>query len=111
MKRWTQKGRDENPDVRISKTLAYLLRHGAQNEGLKIDKAGYVRVDDILERIFFKSKRITADRIINIVETNERNRYELKRETDSTGKPVVYIRATEGHSLKVIENISSVCKF
>jgi len=96
-----QKGRDEHPDVRISKNLTYILRHGAQSEGLKMDKAGYVRVDDILEKIFYKSRRITVDRIINIVESNEKKRYELKTEIDSNGKKIIYIRATQGHSLDV----------
>ena len=36
------------PEVRISKTLSWLLRHGAQVEGLKMRKDGYVKVDDLV---------------------------------------------------------------
>ena len=38
----------DSPDVRISKTLSWLLRHGAQHEGLKMRKDGYVKVDDLV---------------------------------------------------------------
>ena len=39
---------DESPDVKISKALSYILRHGAAKEGLKMRPDGYVRVDDIV---------------------------------------------------------------
>lgn len=43
------RGQDHDPPgVRISKTLAWLLRHGAQGEGLKIRTDGYVKVDDLV---------------------------------------------------------------
>ena len=35
-------------EVRISKTLSWLLRHSAPSEGLKIRKDGYVKVDDLV---------------------------------------------------------------
>ena len=38
----------DTPEVRISKTLSWLLRHSAQSEGLKIRKDGYVKVDDLV---------------------------------------------------------------
>ena len=38
----------DSPDVRISKTLSWLLRHGAQGEGLKMRTDGYVKVDDLV---------------------------------------------------------------
>ena len=43
------RGQDrDSPEVRISKTLSWLLRHGAQGEGLKIRPDGYVKVDDLV---------------------------------------------------------------
>ena len=38
----------DSDDVRISKTLSWLLRHGAQSQGLKIRTDGYVKVDDLV---------------------------------------------------------------
>ena len=37
-------------EVRISKTLSYILRHGAKKEGLKLRPDGYVKVSDIVRR-------------------------------------------------------------
>lgn len=39
--------RDEE-DVRISKTLSWLLRHGAKTEGLNMRTDGYVQVQDLV---------------------------------------------------------------
>lgn len=38
----------DSPDVRLSKTLAYLLRHGAEKEGLPMRRDGYVKVHDLV---------------------------------------------------------------
>jgi 2'-phosphotransferase len=38
----------DSADVRISKTLSWLLRHGATGEGLPMRKDGYVKVDDLV---------------------------------------------------------------
>ncbi len=37
-------------DVRISKTLSWILRHGAKSEGLYMRPDGYVRVQDLVSR-------------------------------------------------------------
>lgn len=38
----------DSPEVRISKTLSWLLRHGAQGEGLAMRKDGYVKVSELV---------------------------------------------------------------
>jgi 2'-phosphotransferase len=38
----------DSPEVRNSKTLAWLLRHGAQSEGISIRPDGYVEVRDLV---------------------------------------------------------------
>jgi hypothetical protein len=38
----------DSPEVRNSKTLAWLLRHGAQLEGISIRPDGYVEVRDLV---------------------------------------------------------------
>ena len=43
------RGRDnDSPEVRTSKTISWLLRHGAENEGLPMRSDGYVRVTDMV---------------------------------------------------------------
>ena len=46
-----RKGRHNDPDVELSKSLSYILRHGAQREGLAIRSDGYVRLDDLVSAI------------------------------------------------------------
>ena len=40
--------REDPPDVKISKTLSYILRHGAAKEGLVMRSDGYIKVDDLV---------------------------------------------------------------
>lgn len=44
-------GRHNDPDVELSKALSYILRHGAQREGLVIRSDGYVRLDDLVSAV------------------------------------------------------------
>ncbi|KAH0836462.1 hypothetical protein J3R83DRAFT_8070 [Lanmaoa asiatica] len=38
----------DSPDARLSKSLSWLLRHGAEKAGLKIRQDGYARVSDVV---------------------------------------------------------------
>ena len=49
-------GRTQGREVIISKTLSYILRHGAQELGLNIRPDGYVLVSELLETQNIKSK-------------------------------------------------------
>ena len=43
------RGRDhDSPDVRLSKTITWLLRHGADSEGLEMRADGYVKVSEMV---------------------------------------------------------------
>jgi hypothetical protein len=44
-------GRQNDPDVELSKALSYILRHGAQREGLAIRSDGYMKLDDLVSAI------------------------------------------------------------
>ena len=39
---------NDSVDVRISKTLSYILRHGAQKEGLEMRSDGFIKLDDLV---------------------------------------------------------------
>ena len=40
-------------EVDISKSLSYLLRHGAKDEGIKLDEGGWANVADVVGFDFF----------------------------------------------------------
>ncbi|CAG8525686.1 12842_t:CDS:2 [Racocetra fulgida] len=40
----------ETPLVKLSKSLSYVLRHHAKDEGLDIREDGYVKLDDLQEK-------------------------------------------------------------
>ncbi|ODO00691.1 tRNA 2'-phosphotransferase [Cryptococcus wingfieldii CBS 7118] len=65
----------ETPEVRNSKTLAYILRHGAEKEGLYIRQDGYIKLVDVLARP--KMKGVDKDMVIQLVRDNAKQRFEL----------------------------------
>lgn len=66
---------EDNPDVKLSKKLAFLLRHGAEKEGLKMGTDGYVLVNELLARNDFK--HTSFERVKEIVDKNDKKRFEL----------------------------------
>lgn len=85
----------EERDVRISKALSYLLRHGAVKEKLNIDGDGYVAVEEILKHNRLKSHQATLGDIERIVANNDKQRFHLANNK---------ICANQGHSLQVGED-------
>lgn len=49
----THYARNDNPIVKLSRSLSNVLRHNAIKEGLKIRPDGYVKVDDLVSNIKF----------------------------------------------------------
>ncbi|THU92954.1 hypothetical protein K435DRAFT_780006 [Dendrothele bispora CBS 962.96] len=89
----------DSPQVRLSKTLSWLLRHGAKSEGLPIREDGYVKVDDVLENPKIKSQSLDLKGVQEIVEADSKKRYDLKQDQDG----VWWIKANQGHSLKTVK--------
>jgi len=77
---------------KISKTLSYILRHGALKYNINIDKYGYIKTSDILKLPQFKN--VTLDDIFAIVYDDSRGRYTIKESLDT-----FYIKANHGHSI------------
>ncbi|GAO46773.1 phosphotransferase KptA/Tpt1 [Saitoella complicata NRRL Y-17804] len=92
---------NDSPEVQLSKSLSYILRHGAAKEGLEMREDGYVILKDILARPKFKN--VTFEEIQHIVETNDKKRYALLPPTDlQQSSPEGWmIRANQGHTLQV----------
>ncbi|XP_028816387.1 tRNA 2'-phosphotransferase 1 [Denticeps clupeoides] len=94
-------GRDrdrENQDVRLSKSLSYVLRHGAHKMGLNMSSDGFLSVDDLLAHPQFRC--FTPEDVERVVVTNNKQRFKLGTHPD-TGR--MQIRANQGHSVPVAD--------
>lgn len=55
--------------------MSYLLRHGAEENGVAISSDGYVLMDDLLK---YLGNKTSLDLVHSIVENNDKKRYEVK---------------------------------
>jgi len=89
-------------DVQFSKTMTYLLRHGAIKEGLNISQDGFVKLDDLLDHKTLKNA--TKEELCQIVKNCPKQRFALKVINDeSNNTETLYIRANQGHSLEDLD--------
>lgn len=101
------RGNREPPSraTQVSKKMAWLLRHGAEEEGLQFLEGGYLNISDVLANRKFKSMKVTFPEIREVVAADEKQRYTLllKPDVDATSdKPADFvIRANQGHSVKM----------
>ncbi|CAG8767756.1 10812_t:CDS:2, partial [Racocetra persica] len=89
----------ETPLVKLSKSLSYVLRHHAKDEGLNIREDGYVKLDDLLKLPRFNGT--TFENIKFVVDNNDKKRFTLTQETSDDGISSWWIRANQGHSIEV----------
>ncbi|KAJ8322584.1 tRNA 2'-phosphotransferase [Batrachochytrium dendrobatidis] len=88
--------KNDSEEVRISKALSYLLRHGAEKERLVIESDGFVKLKDILSRKQFSGQ--TLESIQHLVESNAKQRFALRQDPTTLQWS---IRANQGHSINV----------
>lgn len=96
-----RRGRDrdkDSPDVRLSKFLSYICRHGAEKEGLPISDDGFVTVSSVLS--LRSGKGFSSADVQRVVAACPKQRFAL-REASDTGQ--LQIRANQGHSMEVKE--------
>lgn len=89
----------DTPEVRLSKALAWALRHGAQELGLDMRPSGYVELDQLLK--VPKFKHVSMEDIEKVVRNCAKKRYTIT--TDASGD-VKYIRANQGHTLQIVRD-------
>ncbi|XP_077143720.1 tRNA 2'-phosphotransferase 1 isoform X4 [Ranitomeya variabilis] len=89
-------GRNQDPDVRLSKLLSYALRHGANEMGLPMGSDGFVPVSFLLHLQQFRA--FTQDDIERVVRCNDKQRFTIRT---SEPKGTMEIRANQGHSIQV----------
>lgn len=86
-------------NTQLGKQLSWLLRHGAQKEGLTIQPDGFVSVSGILKHPRYGAS-YSIEKLQEIVTTDAKQRYTL-RCNPLTGSQE--IRANQGHSLASVE--------
>ena len=82
--------------VRLSKSLAWLLRHNAEAEGFTLLPGGYLPVDQILAHRRFAGFSV-AD-VEEVVRDNDKQRFALTEAADGQ----LLIRANQGHSIAAV---------
>lgn len=91
--------------TQVSKKMAWLLRHGAEEEGLQFLEGGFLSIADVLANRKFKSMKVTFTEIREVVAADEKQRYTMvpKDGADATSvKPADFLlRANQGHSVKM----------
>src|SRR5690554_2179226 len=88
--------RGESRLVTLSKTLSYLLRHGAEKHRLHMSRDGFVELESIMALPTITNNKYTLDEVREVVENNDKKRFTLE---ERRGK--LYIRANQGHSIAV----------
>jgi putative RNA 2'-phosphotransferase len=76
----------------ISKFLSLVLRHQPETVGIKLDEAGWVPVDELLDALAAHGQPLTLEELQEVVDTNDKKRFTIQ---DG------YIRANQGHSVPV----------
>ncbi|MCJ1244173.1 hypothetical protein MMC30_001371 [Trapelia coarctata] len=91
-------------DVMISKKISYVLRHGAEKEGLRLDQNGYANCAELLNWRNLSSLKVTFRELESIVATNDKKRFQLipvSSSDDDTDPSNYLIRASQGHSIPI----------
>lgn len=88
----------EDRDVRLSKSMSYVLRHGATQMGLQMATDGFLFVEDLLAHPQFHS--YTLEDVERVVTTNDKQRFKLRSHPED-GR--LQIRANQGHSVQVMD--------
>jgi 2'-phosphotransferase len=103
--------RQMNPEEELSRSLSWALRHAAPQLKLDMCDEGYVPVSQLLANKHpkFASKHYTVADVNKVVEENEKQRFHLEYRThtvasssSSGGDKVLCIRASQGHSIKMV---------
>src|SRR5215469_443072 len=84
----------EKETVKTSKFLSLILRHEPERVGLKLDSAGWVNVDELLQAASRQGVSLTLDQLKQVVATNDKKRFAFSEDGNR-------IRASQGHSLEV----------
>ncbi|KAF8147328.1 KptA family-domain-containing protein [Mycena galopus ATCC 62051] len=92
----------DSPEVRVSKTLSWILRHGAKSEGLAMRADGCVKVTDLLANPKLKTLDLAA--LQEIVKADSKQRYNLLFEAGTDPEAGLWwMKANQGHSIRTVK--------
>ncbi|KAI8820475.1 KptA family-domain-containing protein [Fimicolochytrium jonesii] len=93
----------DSSEVRTSKALSYVLRHGAEKDGIPMRSDGYVLFTDLVKHP--RLRTVTLSTLQSVVSSNDKQRFKLIEEPHPTlpSQTVYLIRANQGHSLTTAE--------
>jgi len=63
-------------EIRISKFMSWLLRHGIDERKLEMDSDGFILLDDLMNQGEMKS--VSIDDVQHIVDTNDKKRFTIE---------------------------------
>lgn len=90
--------------TQISKSISYLLRHGAPSENIPYLDDGSILIDNVLKWYNKTSEyQVTYDDIQEIVDSDKKGRYTIKQIDDDS-----YVKANQGHSFPVSLELSEI---
>ncbi len=84
----------DEPLVRLSKFLSYVLRHHPESIGLELDEGGWVRVDVLLAAAQQSGKTLDEGLLQQVVQQGGKRRFSFSEDG-------LRIRANYGHSIPV----------
>ena len=85
----------------ISKFLSLILRHDPGKIALQLDDNGWADVDKLLTKINRYEPKLTFNLLEEVVSTNDKKRFAFNEDKTK-------IRASQGHSVKIDLNYTSV---
>jgi putative RNA 2'-phosphotransferase len=86
--------RMQNRFVKISKFLSLVLRHQPERIDLKLDPAGWISVEELLEACRSHGFTVTIDELETVVAENDKQRFSFSDDG-------LRIRANQGHSISI----------
>ena len=85
----------------VSRLLSAALRHKPKILGLELDENGYVTIGRLLDQLEVYGHECDYEELMEIVENNDKKRFEIKKADFGDNGYDDLIRAAQGHSVKV----------
>lgn len=84
----------QNTLFKHSKFLSLVLRHKPQTIGIELDENGWTSVEDLIDKMNAKGRRIDFETLQLVVEADNKTRYSFNEDKSK-------IRANQGHSVQI----------